>query len=82
MCTISEINCFTVRNLHVYITSNISFNICIMFNFQTIGLLSLALAIAGPEFAKDFHGMFEGKIHSGKRINRYTVEVCLFIMLL
>jgi hypothetical protein len=33
-----------------------------MVTFQTIGLLSLVLAIAGPEFAKDFHGMFEGKI--------------------
>jgi hypothetical protein len=36
-----------------------------MFNFQSIGLLSLVLAIAGPEFAKDFHGLFEGKIQSG-----------------
>ncbi|XP_023702870.1 uncharacterized protein LOC111862041 [Cryptotermes secundus] len=31
----------------------------------TIGLLSLVLAIAGPEFAKDFHGMFEVVIASG-----------------
>jgi hypothetical protein len=30
-------------------------------NFQTIGLLSLILAIAGPEFSKDFHGGFEGE---------------------
>jgi hypothetical protein len=37
-----------------------------MFNFQTIGLLSQVLAIAGPEFAKDFHGMFEGKTQPGQ----------------
>jgi hypothetical protein len=33
-----------------------------MFNFQAIGILSLVLAIAGPEFAKDLHGIFEGNI--------------------
>ncbi|KAJ9582439.1 hypothetical protein L9F63_003237 [Diploptera punctata] len=32
---------------------------------STIGLLSIVLAIAGPEFAKDYHGMFEVVIASG-----------------
>ncbi|XP_021919316.1 uncharacterized protein LOC110829655 isoform X2 [Zootermopsis nevadensis] len=31
----------------------------------TIGILSIVLAISGPEFSKDFHGMFEVVIASG-----------------
>ncbi|PSN50983.1 hypothetical protein C0J52_08604 [Blattella germanica] len=31
----------------------------------TIGLLSVVFAIAGPEFSKDYHGMFEVVIASG-----------------
>ena len=39
----------------------VSFYNSITFNLQTIGLLSLVLAVAGPEFSKKFHGGFEGK---------------------
>jgi hypothetical protein len=42
-------------------TCSIRFYNSFFSNFQTIGLLSLILAIAGPEFSKDFHGGFEGE---------------------
>jgi len=51
----------TCLQFALYTTCSICFYNSISSNFQTIGLVSLILAIAGPEFSKDFHGGFEGE---------------------
>jgi hypothetical protein len=51
----------TCLQFALYTTCSVCFYNSIFSDFQTIGLVSLILAIAGPEFSKDFHGGFEGE---------------------